>query len=113
VNDSAADKAVSGVTSPDQLSYAQDFPMSIPCVGLEIKPSRRRPRPVATALQHHLAFATRNVRHIAQQRSTARSSSANARHYWDRHGILADPISGAAVLEYGATEILPPVGAIL
>src|SRR5437899_11009880 len=35
------------------------------------------------------------------------------RLYWDRRGILADPISGAAVLEYGATEILPPVGAIL
>jgi hypothetical protein len=32
---------------------------------------------------------------------------------WDRRGILADPISGTAVLEYGATEILPPVGAIL
>jgi hypothetical protein len=33
--------------------------------------------------------------------------------YGDRRGILADPISGTAVLEYGATEILPPVGAIL
>ena len=31
---------------------------------------------------------------------------------WDRRGILADPISGPAVLEYGPTEILPPVGAI-
>jgi hypothetical protein len=35
------------------------------------------------------------------------------RLYGDRRGILADPISGTAVLEYGATEILPPVGAIL
>src|SRR5438132_4527483 len=35
------------------------------------------------------------------------------RLHWDRRGILADPISGTAVLEYGATEILPPVGAIL
>jgi hypothetical protein len=26
--------------------------------------------------------------------------------------ILADPISGTAVLEYGTTEILPPIGAI-
>src|ERR1700757_260231 len=50
---------------------------------------------------------------VRPQRSTARSSSANARLYWDRRGILADPISGTAVLEYGATEILPPVGAIL
>jgi hypothetical protein len=33
--------------------------------------------------------------------------------FWDRCGILADPISGTAVLKYGATEILPPVGAIL
>src|SRR5207237_7143942 len=32
--------------------------------------------------------------------------------YRNRSGILADPISGTAVLEYGATEILPPVGAI-
>src|SRR5262249_31830400 len=30
-----------------------------------------------------------------------------------RRGIFADPISGAAVLEYGATEILSPLGAIL
>jgi hypothetical protein len=29
-----------------------------------------------------------------------------------QRGILADPISGTAVLEYGATEILPPVRAI-
>ena len=32
------------------------------------------------------------------------------------NGIIGsglDPISGTAVLEYGATEILPPVGAIL
>ena len=29
-----------------------------------------------------------------------------------QRGILADPISGTAVLEYGPTEILPPVGAI-
>src|SRR5207253_752116 len=35
------------------------------------------------------------------------------RLYGDRRGILPDPISGTAVLEYGATEILPPVGAIL
>ena len=35
-----------------------------------------------------------------------------ARLCWDRRGILADPISGTAVLEYGPTEILPPVGAI-
>jgi len=34
-----------------------------------------------------------------------------ARLCWDRRGILADPISGTAVLEYGPTEILPPVGA--
>jgi hypothetical protein len=33
--------------------------------------------------------------------------------YRDRSGILADPIRGTAVLEYGATEILPAVGAIL
>src|SRR4029077_5466745 len=38
--------------------------------------------------------------------------SANAPTLWGR-GLLADPISGHAVLEYGATEILPPVGAIL
>src|SRR5205807_5449407 len=31
---------------------------------------------------------------------------------WVQRGILADPISGTAVLEYGPTEILPPVGAI-
>src|SRR5271165_7696035 len=30
---------------------------------------------------------------------------------WDQRGILADPVSGIAVLEYGPTEILPPVGA--
>ena len=36
-----------------------------------------------------------------------------ARLRWDQLGILVDPISGTAVLEYGATEILPPVGAIL
>src|SRR5207237_7465371 len=35
-----------------------------------------------------------------------------ARLRWVQRGILADPISGAAVLEYGLTEILPPVGAI-
>jgi len=35
-----------------------------------------------------------------------------ARLCWDRRGILADPISGTAVLESGPTEILPPVGAI-
>jgi hypothetical protein len=46
------------------------------------------------------------------QRSTARSGSPNAPTFWGR-GILAEPISGTAVLEYGATEILPPVGAIL
>ena len=50
---------------------------------------------------------------IRAQRSTARSSPAKPRLYWDRRGILADPISGTAVLEYGPTEILPPVGAIL
>jgi hypothetical protein len=33
------------------------------------------------------------------------------RLYRNRSGILADPISGTAVLEVGATEILPPVGA--
>src|SRR5271166_4360721 len=30
---------------------------------------------------------------------------------WHQRGILADPASGIAVLEYGPTEILPPVGA--
>src|SRR5439155_25557154 len=35
------------------------------------------------------------------------------RLYWDQRGILADPINGTPVLEYGATEILPLVGAIL
>jgi hypothetical protein len=49
---------------------------------------------------------------LRAQRSTAQSSSANAATLWGR-GILADPIRGTAVLEYGATEILPPVGAIL
>ena len=34
------------------------------------------------------------------------------RLYRNRSGILADPLSGTPVLEYGATEILPPVGAI-
>src|SRR5438132_14384710 len=32
---------------------------------------------------------------------------------WDRHGILAAPHPGPAVLEYGATEISPPLGSIL
>src|ERR1700730_12714379 len=34
-----------------------------------------------------------------------------ARRRWDRRRILADHISGTAVLEYGPTEILPQVGA--
>src|SRR5207302_6102126 len=38
--------------------------------------------------------------------------SPEPRVRWDRRGILADPISGTAVLEYGPAEILPPVGAI-
>src|SRR5207253_6099901 len=49
---------------------------------------------------------------IRIQRSTARSSPKKARLRWDQRGILTDPISGTAVLEYGLTEILPPVGAI-
>src|SRR5258705_12201643 len=32
------------------------------------------------------------------------------RLYWDRRGILADPISGTAGMENGPTEELPPVG---
>src|SRR5215813_10359344 len=35
-----------------------------------------------------------------------------ARLRWDQRGILAAHISGTAVLEYGATEILPPVAAV-
>jgi hypothetical protein len=31
--------------------------------------------------------------------------------YGRQGGLLADPISGLAVLEYGPTEILPPVSA--
>jgi hypothetical protein len=38
--------------------------------------------------------------------------SPEPRVRWDRRGILANPISGTAVLEYGPAEILPPVGAI-
>src|SRR6202030_810513 len=38
--------------------------------------------------------------------------SPEPRVRWDRRGILANPISGTAVLEYGPTEILPPVCAI-
>jgi hypothetical protein len=38
-------------------------------------------------------------------------SAPKARLRWDRRGILADHISGTAVLKYGPTEILPPVGA--
>ena len=38
--------------------------------------------------------------------------SPEPRVHWDRRGILANPISGTAVLEYGPAEILPPVGAI-
>jgi hypothetical protein len=37
--------------------------------------------------------------------------SPEPRVRWDRRGILADHISNHAVLEYGPTEILPPVGA--
>ena len=39
-------------------------------------------------------------------------SPEKARLCWDQRGILVDAISGTAVLEYGPTEILPPVGAI-
>src|SRR3984893_13400212 len=38
--------------------------------------------------------------------------SPEPRVRWDRRGILANPISGTAVLEYAPAEILPPVGAI-
>jgi hypothetical protein len=38
-------------------------------------------------------------------------SPTKARLCWDRRGILAAHISGTAVLEYGPTEILPPVAA--
>ena len=31
---------------------------------------------------------------------------------WEQRGILADPVSGTAVLEYGPTEILPPVASV-
>jgi hypothetical protein len=37
-------------------------------------------------------------------------SPEKARLRWDQRGILADHINGTAVLEYGPTEILPPVG---
>jgi hypothetical protein len=50
---------------------------------------------------------------VRAQRSTHDQARRTPRLYRDRRGILADPISGTAVLEYGATEILPPVGAIL
>jgi hypothetical protein len=48
---------------PDQ--NFKDFLMSIPGVGLEIKPSRSGILSTE-ALQHDLTFATRNVRHIAK-----------------------------------------------
>jgi hypothetical protein len=35
-----------------------------------------------------------------------------ARLRWDQLGILAADISGTPVLEYGPTEILPPVAAV-
>jgi hypothetical protein len=35
-----------------------------------------------------------------------------ARLRWDQLGILAAHISGTPVLEYGPTEILPPVAAV-
>src|SRR4029077_4222813 len=53
---------------------------------------------------------------VPAQRSTARSSFGERPDFMgngDRRGILADPISGTAVLEYGGTEILPPVRATL
>src|SRR5258708_39248647 len=49
---------------------------------------------------------------IRIERSTAHLSREKARLHWVQRGIRADPISGTAVLEYGPTEILPPVGAI-
>ena len=39
-------------------------------------------------------------------------SPENARVRWGPGGILADTIILTAVLEFGPTEILPPVGAI-
>jgi hypothetical protein len=49
---------------------------------------------------------------IRIQRSAARLNLEKARLRWDQRGSLADNISGTAVLEYGPTEILPPLGAI-
>ena len=49
---------------------------------------------------------------IRIQRSTARSSPEKAPTSLGPRGVLADRISGIAVLKYGPPEILPPVGAI-
>src|SRR5712672_1334152 len=43
-------------------------------------------------------------------RSIRRGSGHSTSEGWDRRRILADHISGTAVLEYGPTEILPQVG---
>src|SRR4029077_10009298 len=49
---------------------------------------------------------------IRIQRSTARSSPEKAPTSLGPSGLSTDPVTGIAVLEYGLTEILPPVGAL-
>jgi hypothetical protein len=71
-----------------------------------------RALPSAACLARSADRARLRLSPIRIQRSTYFTLSPEPRVRWDRRGILANPISGTAVLEYGPAEILPPVGAI-
>jgi hypothetical protein len=51
-----------------------------------------------------------SIRRLGAERET-QLSPRKTRLCWDQRGIFADHLSGTAVLEYGPTEISPPVGA--